>query len=164
MDRHVLQSEIDSARLQRGPCVLIELTSQQWLDGAKQRDAHERDNLGFVAANLPLERLPAIDVVSRPEVANSWARARDQVGDPEPELRQPDVIEMSDRFAYEAGVGQQLPEPVRVPGEMMSRFRRPDTRVDADEKHAHARRDAVLQAKVGPIHMLGVIRLLIADC
>lgn len=112
-------------------------------DRAKQRDTDERDDAGRVAADLAPEDHEAIHVLGRTQRIDSWRRSRDQVRDAKSPLRQTLVVHVRDGFRHEPRVEQELPEPVRVTGEVMTRERGPDTRVDADEQNVHARLDAI---------------------
>jgi hypothetical protein len=77
------------------------LARQQRFYRAEQRDADKGDDLRFVAPDLLIENLPAFDVLCRREIVDSRARARDQIRDPEPELRQPRVVLIRDRLRHE---------------------------------------------------------------
>jgi len=152
MDHRGLRADRDRARLQHRARLPIELPGKQRLDRAKQRDADEREHFRFVAADLPIENLPAFHVFSRPQVVDPRTRSRDQVRDPKAELGQPLVVEVCNRLRRQSGFRQQLPEAVRVSREVMTGLCGPHTGIDPDEKHAHARLDAVREAKAGPIH------------
>ena len=75
---------------------------------------------------------------------------RDEIGDAEAPFRQPVIGAPVDGFGHELGFKEELPEPVGVAGEMMSRFGGADARVDADKQHADAWRDTVAKWGHGP--------------
>jgi hypothetical protein len=117
---------------------------------AIHRHTDERHHLRTVLFDLPLEDLPAFEVLGRAEIVDAGAGARDQVRHTEPPLGQTHVPFVRDGLGNDAGFVQQAPEPVGRPGEVMPRLRRAHAGVDADEQDAQARRDPIRQAQIGP--------------
>jgi hypothetical protein len=125
---------------------------QQRFYRAEQRDADKGDDFRLVAANLAIEDPPALHILGRPQIVDPWTRSGNQIRDAEPELREARIIDIRDRLGHQTRFRQQLPEAIREPGEMMTGLCGTHAGIDADEEHAHAGPDAVLQAKVRPIH------------
>jgi hypothetical protein len=134
------------ARLDHGRAFRAEHLQQCAVD----RHADECDDLRPEAIDLLFEHVPALDVLRRTEPVDARARARNQVRHPEAPLRKPHVLAVREPLRHKARFEQQSPEPVGRAGEMMPRLGRLDARIDADQQHAHARRDAISEAKVLP--------------
>ena len=83
----------------------------------------------------------------RRQLVDPARRPRHEIGDAEAPFGQAIVILIGDRAGHEPRFREQLPEAIRVAGEVMSGERRADARIDADEQHAHAGPDAVLQQR-----------------
>jgi hypothetical protein len=116
-------------------------------DGAKQRHADEGNDLRLHAADLSSKRARTGDVLIRTQRIDAGRRPRDEVGDPEAPLRQPAIVGVADRLVDEPRFMEELPEAIRVAGEMMAGHRRADAGVDADEEDADRRPDAVAERR-----------------
>ena len=101
--------------------------------------------------DLAVKHLPSFDVFRWPEVVDSGTRPRNQVGDAEFPYRQTYVVFVREGFRRELRFAQEFPEPIRIPREVVSRYRGPHTGIDPDEKHTQARPDAIFQAQVRPV-------------
>src|SRR5262249_4870854 len=101
--------------------------------------------------NLPLEDLPSLDVLGRPQIVDAGTGTRNQVGDPEAPLGQPIVAPVIDWFRHEARIPEQLPEAIRVAGEVMAGLGGAHAGIDPDEKHAAARREPIAKAQRRPV-------------
>ena len=141
MNRYGLRT--DNARRRR--------TVEQRQKRAIERNADERHHLRTVAPDLPVQHTPRLDVFRRAQVIDSWTRSRDQIGDAEIPFWQPIVILVRDRYRHQTRIGQEFPEPIRIPGEMVPGFRRTHARVDPDKQHTKTRPNAIPQAQVGPV-------------
>ena len=111
---------------------------------AKNRDADAGDDLRLEAAHLPPQHPGALDVllgacsVSMPGVARGTRLVM-----PYPHSGSRSSSSARIGFGHQPRFVQQLPEPVRMPREVMADRRRPHARIDADKQHARRRPDAV---------------------
>jgi len=126
------------------------LRAKHFQQRAIDRHPDEGDDFRPEAIDFLLENVPPLDVLRRAKHVDSGARPRDEVGDPEAPFRQANVVKVRDPLGYQARLEQQPPESIGRPRKVMARLSRFHARVDADEKHAHARRDSVSQPKVLP--------------
>ena len=115
-----------------------------------QRHADERHDGRAIASNLSVECCPAVQIFARLEIVDSGTRTRDEVGHAQAPLWKSIVVEVTHRFRRETGFGEQLPESIRVSGEMMPGDCRPDARIDANKQDADAWLDAISQPQMGP--------------
>ena len=132
--------------LRRAKCSLLQDPPER----AIHRHADERHDLGAKAFDLLLENLPAFLVFVRRQGVDPRRRPRDQVGHPDPPLRQPHVVLVRDRLGDDAPGVEESPEAIGRSGEVMAGCRRHDAGIDSDEYHADARLDRVGQSKIGP--------------
>ena len=112
-------------------------------DRPKKRHTHERHQRWFVPPDFAPQDDETCGVFCGRERIDAGRRARYQVRDPESPLRKPPVVFRPDRLRHEPGFGQQPPETIRIPGEVMTDERRADAGVDADEQHADTGFDAI---------------------
>jgi hypothetical protein len=141
----VLEARLDDRRT---------LRAQHLQQRAVNRHPDKRDDLRSEAIDLLLENMPALEILRRPEDVDPRARAGHQVRHAKTPLRQPHIVGIRDPLRDQAGIEQQLPEPIGRAGKMVSGLRRPDTRVDPDEQHAQAWRDTILQPKMLPTRFM----------
>src|SRR5439155_16277747 len=118
-------------------------------DRPVDRHADERDDFRLPAPHFSPERAKAERVLVRPQRVDSRRRARHDVGDPESPLGQPIVVFSPDRLRHEPRFVQELPETIRIAGEMMADFGGSHAGIDAHEQDADAGTNAVLQDRKG---------------
>ena len=116
-------------------------------DGPPQRDAHQRDDRGPVARDLFLQDPPSIDILGWLEHVDARRRPRHEIGDPNSQLWQSHVVFVGKGFGDQPRFPEKLPETVRRAGEVMPGLRRSNARVDADEKDADGRPDAIAEGR-----------------
>ena len=78
---------------------------------------------GFHRRIFRIERFASRQVFRRREIVDARARPRHEVGYPVAPLMQAHIVLARDRTRDEAGFVQQLPEPVRVAGKVVTRQR-----------------------------------------
>jgi hypothetical protein len=117
---------------------------------SEQRDADEGDHLWPPAPDLAAQGSGARGVFFRPQRVDAGCGARDEIRDAEAPFRESPVVEIADGLRHESRFVKKLPEPVRVPGEMVPERRRTNPGVDPDEEDANGRPNAIAQTPHGP--------------
>ena len=110
---------------------------------AVERHAHECDDGRLPAADFAPQRAQPGDVFVGAQRVDPGRHAGDEIRDAEPPFRQPVITFRADPFGHEPGLVQQLPESIRIAGEMMSDRRGSHAGIDADEQHPYARPNTI---------------------
>lgn len=120
---------------------------------SKQRDTDQDDDLRLKPPDFCHQRTASRLKFGRLQLVDAGRCPRDQVGDPESPLGEPPVVGIPDAFGDKPGIIDKLPEPIRIPGEMMAGRRRAQAGINPDEQHAYTRPNRVAQISAAPPHV-----------
>lgn len=113
----------------------------------EQAHAEHRDDRRPKPPNDPSQAPSAHGIVALGQLVNPAARSRHEVGQPVSPFRQAGIVETGEADGHEARLVQQLPEPVRVPGEVVADGGRAQAGIDPDEQHPHAEADVIREPR-----------------
>src|SRR5262249_37403514 len=98
-----------------------------------------------------IQGLPGLDIFGGTEIVDSGTGTRDQVGNAEPPLRQPDIIFISDPYRRQSRIAEQFPESIGIAGKVVSGHRGAHTRINTDKKNTQTLPDTILKTQVRPV-------------
>ncbi len=107
------------------------------------READEGDDVGLRPGDGPRESPAAEDHLVGADLGGLPGGAADDIGDGEPELRQPHVVDPAERLGDEPRGMKEAPERIARSREVMTERPRAETGVDADEEDPGPPSDAV---------------------
>src|SRR5579862_1191341 len=105
----------------------------------------QRHDVRLPPPDLAAEDTLPVEILVGGQRVDASGGTRDQVRQPISPLRQADIVLESDPYRHQTGLVEQLPEPRRIPGEVVAHRRRTQSRVDPDEQHANRRPHAIRQ-------------------